>query len=182
MHDDDKGAVHHLMAVCLDGMGDVLMTTPALRALRPVADRITLLTSSAGALLGPHLAEVDGVLRYDASWVRWAAASVEQDWHAIRRVSGLLPDAAVIFTAQGHSALPMALMLRLAGVPRVLAYSREDPHRLLSDWVQEREPGRQAHPASGRAGCRVGGGQCLCVQQQWARSYRSGAAGAGGDV
>src|SRR5690606_23171055 len=39
-----------------------------------------------------------------------------------------------------QSALPAALMCHLAGVPRVLAHCRENPYRLLSDWVRDTEP------------------------------------------
>lgn len=132
--------IRHVLGVRLDNMGDVLMTTPALRALRTIAGRVTLLTSSAGAVLAPHLAEVDEVMEYDASWVKGPFATAARDREAIQRVAALHPDAAVIFTVYSQSALPAALMLHLAGVPRVLAYSRENPYQLLSDWVREPEP------------------------------------------
>ena len=41
--------VRRVLAVRLDAMGDVLMTTPALRALSAGGRRLTLLTSPAGA-------------------------------------------------------------------------------------------------------------------------------------
>ncbi|AKQ60239.1 glycosyltransferase family 9 protein [Bordetella hinzii] len=132
----------HVLGVRLDNMGDVLMSTPALRALRAPGRRISLLTSSAGAALAPHLADVDDVLAYDASWVKREGASADGDRQAIERLRELRPDAAVIFTVHSQSALPAALMLRLAGVPRVLAYSRENPYQLLTDWVSEPEPHR----------------------------------------
>ena len=44
-------------------------------------------------------------------------------------------DAAVIFTVCTQSALPAALMCRLAGIPLRLAHSRENPYELLTDWV-----------------------------------------------
>lgn len=132
----------HVLGVRLDNMGDVLMSTPALHALRAPGRRISLLTSSAGAALAPHLADVDDVLAYDASWVKREGASADGDRQAIERLRELRPDAAVIFTVHSQSALPAALMLRLAGVPRVLAYSRENPYQLLTDWVSEPEPHR----------------------------------------
>ncbi len=131
----------HVLGIRLDNMGDVLMCTPALRALRQSgARRLSLLTSAAGARLAPFLPEVDTVLAYDAAWVKNASMGNAHDQQAIARVRALRPDAAVVFTAYSQSALPAALLCHLAGVPRVLAYSRENPYRLITDWVRETEP------------------------------------------
>ena len=46
-------------------------------------------------------------------------------------------DAAIVFTTCTQSALPAALVCRLAGIPLRLAHSRENPYRLLTDWVPE---------------------------------------------
>jgi ADP-heptose:LPS heptosyltransferase len=46
----------------------------------------------------------------------------------------------VIFTTNTQSALPAALACRLAGIPLRLAHARENPYRLLSDWVRDPEP------------------------------------------
>src|SRR5438874_10908434 len=65
-----------LLCVRLDSIGDVLMTTPAIRALKESrADRsITLLTSSAGAAIARLVPEIDDVIVYDAPWVKSAVA------------------------------------------------------------------------------------------------------------
>ncbi|WP_035521401.1 glycosyltransferase family 9 protein [Paraburkholderia sacchari] len=64
------GEVQRILAVRLDHLGDVLMTTPALRALRSGASarHITLLASPAGAAIARHLPDVDEVIEYDAPW------------------------------------------------------------------------------------------------------------------
>jgi hypothetical protein len=59
----------HVLAVRLDALGDVLMTTPALRAARP-GHRVTLLTSPAGAEVAALVSDVDAVIVYDAPWVK----------------------------------------------------------------------------------------------------------------
>lgn len=132
-----------LLCIRLDNLGDLLMTTPALRALKSAAPgrHLTLLGSAAGVSAAPYLAELDAALSYDAPWVKSEAASAPENDRAmieILRAHGF--DAAVIFTVHTQSALPAALLCRLAGIPRVLAHARENPYRLLSDWLPEIEP------------------------------------------
>ena len=132
-----------ILAVRLDNLGDLLMTTPALRALKAGAPerRITLLTSESGAAAAQYIPELDEVIRYDAPWVKsvWQASSIG----ALRCLSQLTEhrfDAAVIFTAYSQSALPAAALTWLAGIPLRLAHCRENPYQLLSHWVAESEP------------------------------------------
>lgn len=140
-------AARRVLCVRLDNLGDVLMTTPALRALKESGDQreLTLLTSSTGAPLAAHLPFVDTVWRYDAPWVRQPGtdASCAADLEMISRLTAAGFDAAVIFTVYSQSALPAALMCRLADIPLRLAHSRENPYQLLSDWVPETEPAMQ---------------------------------------
>lgn len=134
--------VNKLLCVRLDNMGDVLMTTPALHALKerwPECS-LTLLTSRASAALGPFLPDIDEVLAYDAPWMKHEQPdpAADQDiLHALREAGF---DAAIIFTVYSQSPLPAALLCRLAGIPRVLAHCRENPYRLLTDWQRETEP------------------------------------------
>lgn len=138
------GDVRRVLCVRLDNMGDVLMTTPAIRALkagRP--DRhITLLASPAGAAVARMIPDIDDIVVFDAPWMKAGAgdASGEQDrtLHAMLRAGRY--DAAVIFTVYSQSALPAAYACYLAGIPRRLAHCRENPYALLTDWVAETEP------------------------------------------
>src|SRR5688500_8849049 len=56
-------SARRLLCVRLDALGDVLMTTPALRALKQTgaSREITLLTSPAGAAIARHVPEIDEV-------------------------------------------------------------------------------------------------------------------------
>lgn len=134
-----------LLCVRLDNMGDVIMTTPALHALkhgRP--DRsLTLLASGVGTALAPYLADVDDVLTYDAPWAKHPAYDAAADLAIVSTLRDARFDAAVIFTVYSQNPLPAALMCRLAGIPRVLAYCRENPYELISDWQRETEPQQQ---------------------------------------
>lgn len=137
-------AVRHVLAVRLDALGDVLMTTPALRAARcsHPERRLTLLTSPAGAEAARLVPDVDDVIVYDAPWVKATGrrTSAQPDRHMIRRLAARRFDAAVIFTVHSQNPLPAALMCYLADVPLRLAHCRENPYQLLTDWVRDPEP------------------------------------------
>lgn len=131
----------NVLCVRLDNMGDVLMTTPALRALKSGwPRRTTLLASHAGAAVAPHVPEIDAVIAYEAAWVKNDASPPESYHATVERLRQSRFDAAVIFTVYSQSALPAALMCHAAGITRVLAYNRENPYHLISDWVRETEP------------------------------------------
>jgi lipopolysaccharide heptosyltransferase II len=131
--------------VRLDNLGDVLMTTPALHALRrSAADRhVTLLASRSGVALAPFLDDVDDVIEYDAPWVSRSPdnrCTLADDHRMLERLRCGRFDAAVIFTVYSQSPLPAATLCYLAGIPRRLAHCRENPYALLTDWLREPEP------------------------------------------
>jgi lipopolysaccharide heptosyltransferase II len=135
--------VKRILCVRTDNLGDVLMTTPALHALRSAAPgrHLTLLTSSAGCALAPFLPDVDDVIRYDAPWAGHPPSkTVASDlaMHALLKLRGY--DAAVIFTVYSQNPLGAATLCYLCGIERRLARCRENPYALLNDWVPEREP------------------------------------------
>jgi lipopolysaccharide heptosyltransferase II len=133
-----------VLCVRLDALGDVLMTAPAIRAVKTSVPRrqVVLLTSPAGARAAALLPEIDEVLVYDAPWMK--AAPSDGDPRCTERVVELLRgadlDAAVIFTVYTQNPLPAALLCHLAGIPLRLAHCRENPYQLLTDWVRDPEP------------------------------------------
>jgi lipopolysaccharide heptosyltransferase II len=131
--------VRELLCVRLDSMGDVLMSTPAIRAFRETLGcRITLLTSPSGAALEGLVPEVDDVMAWKAPWMKPGIAA-RDDLRLMKRLKKF--DAAVIFTVYSQSALPAAYFCYLAGIPRRLAHCRENPYHLLTDWVPDPDPG-----------------------------------------
>jgi lipopolysaccharide heptosyltransferase II len=133
----------NVLCIRLDYLGDVLMCTPAMRALRDAVPgrRLTLLTSPGGAALLPYVPELDAALPFEAPWMK---NSRPQDAAALLAMADTLRgrrfDAAVIFTTYSQSALPAAMLCHLAGIPLRLACCRENPYQMLSDWVPETEP------------------------------------------
>ena len=96
--------VERILCVRLDTLGDVLMTTPAIRALKQASPRrhITLMTSVSGAAAGRLIPEVDDVLVYDAPWMKagssHVAARPDVDLTMIEHVRQRSFDAAAIFS------------------------------------------------------------------------------------
>jgi lipopolysaccharide heptosyltransferase II len=125
-------------------MGDVLMTTPAVRALRESLPgvRLTLLTSPGGAEAARMVPELDQVIDYGAPWVKSTAPRPDSwaDLEIARKLSNRRFDAAVIFTVFSQSPLPAALLCSIAGIPLRLARCPENPYLLLTDWLPEDEP------------------------------------------
>lgn len=131
-----------VLAVRLDNLGDVLMTTPALRALRAALPgrHITLLASPAGVTVAPFVPEIDTVVVAGAPWLPDGNATPEAVLATIDLLRRSQFDAVVIFTVYSQNPLPAALLCWLAGIPLSLAHCRENPYRLLSNWVPEPEP------------------------------------------
>lgn len=135
----------NVLCVRLDSLGDVLMTTPAIRALKEDRPdrRITLLTSPSGAAATRLIPEIDGVIVYEAPWMKHTAArfdpAPEYAMAEMLRARGF--DAAVIFTVYSQNPLPSAFLCYLAGIPLRLAHCHENPYQLLTDWVKDTEPG-----------------------------------------
>src|SRR3954463_493706 len=132
--------VRRLLCARLDSIGDVLMTTPAIRALRETLGcHITLLTSAAGAAVAPLVPEIDETLVFAAPWMKATGGSTH-DAEMIARLAAGAFDAAVIFTVYSQNPLPAAYLTYLAGIPRRLAHCHENPYALLTDWVPDPEP------------------------------------------
>jgi lipopolysaccharide heptosyltransferase II len=136
----------NLLCVRLDSLGDVLMTTPAIRALKQGRPRrrVALLTSPAGAEVAPLVPEIDEVIVYDAPWIKATAARTDsRPEHAMAerlRAAGF--DGAIIFTVYSQNPLPAAFLCYLADIPLRLAHCRENPYQLLTHWVPDPEPER----------------------------------------
>jgi len=134
-------ALGRVLALRTDSAGDVLMTGPALRALRAWQPRahLALLTSPSGATAAQLLPELDEIVVANVPWQPGAAADPAADSLLLKRLRAGRFDAAVIFTVHTQSALPAALLCRMAGIDRRLAHVRENPYGLLTDWVPDPE-------------------------------------------
>ena len=121
------------LAVRLDNLGDVLVTGPAVRALAGVSTHVTMLAGPSGRAAAELLPGVDEVVCWEAPWIVADPPPVRrEDVEQLRAcVEAGRFDRAVVFTSFHQSALPTALVLRLAGVPWVGAISEDYPGSLL---------------------------------------------------
>jgi ADP-heptose:LPS heptosyltransferase len=115
----------------LDNDGDVLLAGPAVRAVAAGADRVTLLVGPRGRQAAALLPGVDEILVWRAPWIDPEPDPVDPGDVArlTARLAGF--SAAVLLTSYHQSPLPLALLLRLAGVPWIAAVSEEYPGSLL---------------------------------------------------
>ena len=116
----------------LDSDGDVLLAGPAIRAVAASAEVVLL--------VGPRGRQAAGLLPGVAESLVWRAPWIDPEPRPVdpadvedlvARLTALVLDAAVVLTSFHQSALPLALLLRLAGVPRIAAISDDYPGSLL---------------------------------------------------
>lgn len=141
-------AVRRVLAVRLDNLGDVLVTTPAIHAIReslPDA-HITLLASPVGAQVGRLDPDIDEVIVYEAPWMDpWHTLPQDsaREQRMIQRLRRGRYDGAIIFTSYHQSPLPAAYLAYLADIPLRVAASIDGPGSLLT--TRHRHPDGMMH-------------------------------------
>lgn len=128
-------------------MGDVLMTTPAFRALKETFNcRLTLLTSEMGSLITPFIKEISETIVFNLPWVKTNNLTISENClNLIKKLKDYAFDGAIIFTVYSQSSLPSSMLAYMAGIPLRLAYCRENPYELLTEWVPDKEPFTYIH-------------------------------------
>lgn len=123
----------HVLVARLDNDGDVLLTGPAVRAMAAGCERLTFLCGPRGRAAAELLPGVDEIVVHRAAWIDPEPAPVEgaAELALVDDLGGREIDRAIIFTSHHQSPLPLALLLRLAGVPFVAATSGDYPGSLL---------------------------------------------------
>jgi len=137
-----------VLAIRLDNLGDVLVTTPAIHAVRESLPdtAITLLASPVGAQAGRLNPDVDEVVVYNAPWMDpWSRLPLDpaREMQVIAQLSAGRYDTAVIFSSFRQSPLPAAYLCYLAGIPLRLAASIDGSGSLLT--TRHRHPERMMH-------------------------------------
>jgi ADP-heptose:LPS heptosyltransferase len=140
--------VQSVVLIRLDNLGDVLVTTPAIHAVRvslPQA-HLTLLASPVGAQVGRLNPDIDDVIVYEAPWMDpWSTLPQlpEREQQMIALLKTRSFDGAIIFTSYHQSSLPAAYLCYLAGIPLRVAASIDGPGSLLT--TRHKHPERMMH-------------------------------------
>jgi ADP-heptose:LPS heptosyltransferase len=148
-----------VLVVRSDSAGDVLVTGPAIRAVAAGAERVVLLCGPRGRAAAELLPGVDEIVEWPLAWIDPEPRPVDPaDIAALtERLRATGAREAVVFTSFHQSALPLALLLRLAGVRRITAISDDYPGSLLDvrhrvrDDLPEPERARSIAAAAGFA-------------------------------
>jgi lipopolysaccharide heptosyltransferase II len=129
--------LQRVLVVRLDNIGDLVMLSPALRALREAMPKakITLMASPAGSQVASLLPGIDDVI---VSRALWQDASGEIPFEPKREIVSIQAlrerqfDAAMIFTSFSQSPFPAAYACYLAGIPHRIGSSKEFGGGVLS--------------------------------------------------
>jgi ADP-heptose:LPS heptosyltransferase len=116
----------------LDSDGDVLLSGPAVRAAA-AAGEVVFLCGPSGVQAAELLPGVTRIVEWECPWIVNPAPEVRPfDIEAITALlHGIRADVALILTSFHQSPLPLALVLRLAGVPKIVARSVDYAGSLL---------------------------------------------------
>ena len=141
----DLAAARRILVVRPDNIGDVVLLTPALRALRAAAPQawIELLASPAGAGVVAMIPELDGVLTVSPSWQQLTApsdadgaeAAVRAERELLDRLTAGGYDVMLVFTSFSQSPWPVAHLGLLAGIGTRVVQSREFAGGVATHWV-----------------------------------------------
>lgn len=134
--DPEWASVRNILVMRLDNIGDVVMTSPALRAIKanlPQA-RLTLMASPAGSLAAPLLPWVDDVLTWRVLWQDLGRLEFDpyREWQMVSALRQRDFDAAIIFTSFSQAPHPAAVACSLAGIPLRLGQSKEKGNGILT--------------------------------------------------
>jgi ADP-heptose:LPS heptosyltransferase len=138
----DLAAARRILAVRADNIGDVVLMTPALRAIRAAAPgaHLELLASPAGSAVAPMIAELDAVHAVSPAWQQLPGGVPDPD--APARERALLDrltagdfDVLLVFTSFSQSPWPVAQLGLLAGIGTRVVHSREFGGATATHWV-----------------------------------------------
>jgi ADP-heptose:LPS heptosyltransferase len=132
----------NILIIRLDNMGDLLMSSPAIRTLKTnFRCKITVLTSQMGCVATGLIPEIDDVILYDAPWMKLEEESdADSTYDLIRKLKLKKFDGCVVFNVYSQNPLAAIMIAYLSGIPLRSAYSRENLYGLLTDWFPDPEP------------------------------------------
>ncbi len=116
-----------------DNLGDVLLAGPAVRAVASSGARVVMAVSPRGRPAAERLPGIGHVVEVELPWISADPVPYDEAQHErlVESLRAVRADEALVLTSYHQSALPTALLLRLAGVPWITAISEDYPGSLL---------------------------------------------------
>jgi lipopolysaccharide heptosyltransferase II len=132
----------NILIIRADNLGDLLMSSPAIRALKQTfQSNITVLTSTMATGIAKLIPEVDDIITYDLPWVKSNdPVAADTIFDIVETIKQRKFNAAFIFTVFSQNPLPAAMLAYMAKIPVRVAYCRENPYELLTHWLPDKEP------------------------------------------
>jgi ADP-heptose:LPS heptosyltransferase len=128
--------LRNVLVMRLDNIGDVIMTSPALRAIKENLPecRLTLMASPGGAQAVELLPWVDAVLPWRVLWQDLGKLNFDpaREWELVRTLRDGKFDAAIILTSFSQSPHPAGFLSYLAGIRLRLGESKEAGNGVLT--------------------------------------------------
>lgn len=131
-----------ILVIRADNMGDLIMSVPAIRAVKDTFRcSVSLLTSDAAAPAVEMIPFIDETITADLPWLKKEkVVSPEKLTGLADKIKNRGFDGCIIFTVYSQSSLPAAMLAWMSGIRLRLAYCRENPYDLLTNWIPDKEP------------------------------------------
>lgn len=127
----------NILVMRLDNIGDVIMSSPALRAIKENLphSHLTLMASPGGVQAASLLPWVNEVLPWRVLWQDLGKLDFNpaREWELVKTLQDRRFDAAIIFTSFSQSPHPAGLVSALAGIPLRLGESKEGGRVLTTE-------------------------------------------------
>ncbi|RZM22383.1 MAG: glycosyltransferase family 9 protein [Pedobacter sp.] len=131
----------NLLVIRPDNMGDLLMSVPAIRAIKNTFGcKITVLCSSKSAEVVQLIEEIDDQIVFDLPWLSLNFANAEGLNQLVVFIKQRKFDSCVVFNVYSQNPAPCIMLAYLAGIKLRAAYSRENLYRLVTHWLPDDEP------------------------------------------
>lgn len=139
---DSFRSCRNILCVRLDNIGDVIMSAPAIKALKDdTGAQITLLTSASATSVTKMMPYIDNTISYNADWVKHEGSGSTSGFRdLISELKQKNFDGAIIFSVYSQNPMPSFLLTWLAEIPLRAGYCRENPYHLLTHWIPDKEP------------------------------------------
>jgi len=132
----------HILCIRPDNMGDLLMSSPAIRAIKETFNcKISVLVSDKGAEVARLIPSIDEVISCNLPWLKHSdTQNSSETLSLVHTLKAKQFDGCIVFNVYSQNPVPSIMLAYLADIPLRAAYCRENLYGLLTDWLPDPEP------------------------------------------